>query len=124
MPAFGLVSLVCISLRGKKKLFGGLGIIYAMVSIGFVGCIVWAHHIFIIGIDLDSRAYFSAATIIIAIPTGIKVFSWLITLKGGVLLMENYLIWWVLGFIFLFTVGGLTGLVLSNASLDVILHDT
>lgn len=75
LPAFGLVRLTCIALTGKKKLFGGLGIIYAIVSIGFVGCMVWAHHMFVVGIDLDSRAYFRGATIIIAVPTGIKVFS-------------------------------------------------
>lgn len=123
-PAFGLVRIVTILLSSKKDLYGRKGIILAILSIGFIGCLVWGHHIFTVGIDHDSRAYFSAATIIIAIPTGIKVFSWLITLYGLKLKKNDYLFYWVIGFIFMFTIGGLSGLVLSNAGLDIFLHDT
>jgi cytochrome c oxidase subunit 1 len=123
LPAFGIMRHSIISITGKKEVFGSLGIIYAILRIGLVGCVVWAHHIYTVGIDLDSRAYFTAVTIIIAVPTGIKIFSWLVTLYGSVLFF-NVLLFWVVGFIFLFTLGGLTGLILSNSSLDVLLHDT
>jgi cytochrome c oxidase subunit 1 len=125
LPAFGIVSQI-ISRESSQTVFGYLGMVYAIISIGILGFIVWAHHMYTVGLEVDTRAYFTAVTMLISLPTGTKIFNWLCTYLGNPLILEIRSCSALFGLIFLlkFTIGGSTGVILGNAAVDIALHDT
>jgi cytochrome c oxidase subunit 1 len=122
LPAFGIISQV-VSTFARRPIFGYLGMVYALVAIGTIGFVVWAHHMFAVGMAVDVAAYFAAASMVIAVPTGIKIFSWIATMWGGSITFRTPMLF-AIGFILVFTIGGVTGVVLANAGVDIALHDT
>nr|ALD62346.1 cytochrome c oxidase subunit 1 [Echinostoma hortense] len=125
LPVFGIVSHICMTFTNNDSLFGYYGLVLAMLAIVCLGSVVWAHHMFMVGLDVHTAVFFSSVTMVIGIPTGIKVFSWLIMLGGGSWRrIGDPILWWIIGFIILFTIGGVTGIMLSASILDTLLHDT
>lgn len=124
LPAFGIISHICINISNKDSLFGYHGLIFAMLAIVCLGSVVWGHHMFMVGLDVKTAVFFRSVTMIIGVPTGIKVFSWLYMLGVSRSHLKDIVVWWIVGFIFLFTIGGVTGIILSASVLDMILHDT
>jgi cytochrome c oxidase subunit 1 len=122
LPGFGIVSHV-IATFSRKPIFGYLGMVYALVAIGFIGFVVWAHHMFTVGMSSSAQAYFAAASMVIAVPTGVKIFSWIATMWGGSIRFTTAMLW-AIGFIFVFTIGGVTGVVLANPGADRSFQDT